>query len=162
MITLRFAQKEDLKIIHQLAHNTWWSAYDQILSKEQIKTMLDEFYTEGALQLQINNGHRFIIAEEEGNPLGFSSYSETENPDIIKIHKLYIDPKAQGKGIGKHLINKVSQIAQAEGASVLELFVNRNNPALSFYEKIGFKIVKAIDTPYHQYILDDYILHKSL
>ena len=162
MITLRFAQKEDLKTIQLLAHSTWWSAYENILPSEQIKIMLDEFYTEEALQSQINNGHRFIIAEEEGKPLGFSSYSETEKPDIIKIHKLYIDPKAQGKGVGKHLVNKVAQIAKAEGASILELFVNRNNPALSFYEKIGFNIVKAIDTPYHQYILDDYVLHKPL
>ena len=162
MIAFKFAQTENLKVIQQLAHETWWPTYSDIIPKEQIEMMLAEFYTAEALQSQINSGHRFILAEEDGIALGFASYSETEDLEIIKIHKLYISPNAQGKGLGKHFIQKIAQIAQAEGAKTLELLVNRNNTALDFYEKVGFVIVKAIDTPYHQFVLDDYILHKAL
>ncbi|ADY53648.1 GCN5-related N-acetyltransferase [Pseudopedobacter saltans DSM 12145] len=161
MITFRFARKEDLKSIKQIAEETWWPTYSKFLPEGQIETMLNEFYTEDSLALQMDNGHHFILAGED-IPLGFVSYSETEEPSIIKIHKLYISPKGQGKGIGKALINKVEQIAKAEGASTIELFVNRSNPAVDFYEKVGFLIKKAIDTPYHQYILDDYVMHKPI
>lgn len=162
MIAFRFAQKEDLKLIQQIAERTWWPTYESFLPKDQISAMLNEFYTEDALSAQIEHGHQFILATEEDVPFGFVSFSATESPSITKIHKLYIDPKGQGKGIGNKLINKVAQIAKAEGSSILELFVNRSNPALVFYEKIGFRVIKSIDIPYHQYILDDYVMHKTL
>ena len=44
----------------------------------------------------------------------------------------------------------------------LELNVNRANPALGFYTKLGFEISETVDIPYYQFILNDYVMRKAI
>lgn len=48
------------------------------------------------------------------------------------------------------------------GAKRLVLNVNRNNPTVHFYEKLGYTIGEIIDIPYYDFVLNDYIMVKSL
>jgi len=64
--------------------------------------------------------------------------------------------------IGKQLISFVEKHAQARGYTEVELNVNRRNPAYYFYLKSGFKVHQEINIPYHAYVLDDYIMRKTI
>ena len=126
--------------------------------------MLKKMYSEEALTEQmLTEGLNFLVVEQQSHPVGFAAYSLTDKNNLVyKIHKLYVLPDQQGKGTGKMLINYIATVAGAEGGKILELNVNRGNPAFNFYQKMGFSIYQEVDLPYHQFVLNDYILRKIL
>lgn len=158
-ISIRPASIEDIPVIHQLAEDTWPAAYKNILPHEQIRLMLDKMYSAEALREQFESGAEFLIAERENKPVGFAGFS-TDNL-IFKLHKLYVLPSEQGKGTGKKLIEEITAIAKNRNAKALELNVNRSNPALEFYKKLGFEVYAEVDIPYFQFVMADYIMRKA-
>ncbi|WP_269223035.1 GNAT family N-acetyltransferase [Flavobacterium sp. IMCC34518] len=163
MITIVKATANDYPTIQNIAHQTWPVAYGEILSKVQLDYMLDAFYNEEALKDSVaNKGHHFILAKEGEETLGFASYEHHYNQkQQTKIHKIYILPQTQGKGIGKSLIDFVENIAKENDSIALSLNVNRFNKALVFYKKIGFNIVDEVDIKLeHGYLMEDYVMEK--
>ncbi len=162
-VNIRTALATEAMLISDLANEIWWQAYSSILSEEQISFMLKEIYDPALLTRQIKEGDLFHIAESDNKACGFiSAMPKEKQSEIYRIEKLYILKEAQGLGIGKKLIGNIEEIARNKGFSALELNVNRNNPASKFYEKVGFKIVKEVDIPYHHFTLNDYIMLKSI
>lgn len=162
-VNIRTALATDASLISDLANKIWWQAYESILSEEQILFMLKDMYDPAVLSSQISNGVLFDIVEYANKAYGFiSTMPKEKHSGIYRIEKIYILKEAQGLGIGKKLINHVEEIAREKGFTTLELNVNRNNPAIGFYEKEGFKIVKEVNIPYHHFILNDYIMQKSI
>ncbi len=124
--------------------------------------MLEEMYSEEALSEQMKEGIQFLLAERDGCPVAFAGYSLTERELLIKIHKLYVLPSEQGKGTGKKLIEQISIVAKETNFNILELNVNRGNPARGFYQNLGFEIYQTVDIPYHHFVLNDYVMRKTL
>lgn len=163
MITIVAAGTEDFIVIQKLAHQIWPVAYADILAEEQMKYMLDAFYSETALMDNYNNGCQFVLVKENNTVLGFAGFEHFENNKQTKIHKLYLLPESQGKGIGKLLIEYIGIKASDKGFSTLLLNVNRFNKALYFYEKLGFSIVEEVDIEIGEgYLMEDYIMEKQL
>ncbi len=125
--------------------------------------MLQDMYSAESLFKQMNEGIEFLIAEREDMTLGFAAYSlvDAEN-QVFKLHKLYVLPSEQGLGTGKKLIEEVSSSAKLKGGKILELNVNRGNPAQHFYKKIAFEIYQKLDINYHHFVLNDYVMRKEL
>jgi RsiW-degrading membrane proteinase PrsW (M82 family)/ribosomal protein S18 acetylase RimI-like enzyme len=161
-ITLRQASDEDVLLIRELSLQVWPQTYASILSPEQIQYMLHLMYSEAALHQQLQDNHHFFIVYNAGIPIGFTSYSAVE-PSIFKLHKIYILPQQQGRGTGRKVMEQVIERIKQEGANTLRLNVNRNNPALQFYEKLGFIPIGAEDTDIgNGYLMEDYVLEKQL
>jgi ribosomal protein S18 acetylase RimI-like enzyme len=156
---IREANLTDINTIHKLANEIWWPTYRTVLSDEQISFMLDAGYNEKALLQQMAEGVTFLIAERENQAVGFAGYkSEHSGANFYKLLKLYVLPSEQGKGTGKKMVQYVMEICKAARVEVLELNVNRDNPALGFYKALGFKIYREVDIPYHGFVLNDYVL----
>jgi len=160
---IRKAAESDISAISELAEKIWWPSYRNIISDEQISFMLNDMYSAESLKEQMGSGIEFLIVEKENLPVAFAGYSltNTEN-QVYKLHKLYVLPTEQGRGTGRKLIEQVSSLATAKGGKILELNVNRGNPAHHFYSKIGFDIYQTVDISYHHFILNDYIMRKDL
>lgn len=159
-MTISIAQKSQLFIIKELAYTIWPVAYGEILSKEQLDYMLDLIYDVESLEKQVDKNHVFLLVEDNNQFIGFASYElNFENSNKTKIQKLYVLPEIQGKGIGKHLIDYIKQIAIDANNVGLILNVNRFNKAKDFYLKYGFEITKEIKIDIgNNYIMDDYIM----
>ena len=112
MIEITEASEKQLSIVQKIAHQTWPVTFSNILTPDQIKFMLSWMYDLKALEQQINEkGHVFLLAKEDGEFLGFASYEvHCKNDTKTKIHKIYILPGTQGKGIGKKLIEETKKI----------------------------------------------------
>lgn len=155
----------DYKAVRAIAEQTWPKTYGHILSPEQIDYMFAMMYNIDALESQATQKkHHFILAEEDGIPLGFASYelNYREEPKT-KIHKIYILPETQGKGIGKKLLDFIAEKAVENKNSVLSLNVNRHNNAYEFYVKIGFEKTGEEDIDIgNGYLMEDYIMEKKL
>lgn len=159
--TIREATMDELPLISKLAEEAYWATYSDILSKEQILFMLENIYSIPALQEAMGAGQRFYMALEGGESIGFVALKPKE-PSILRIEKLYLLPIVQGKGYGKTLIDHAAQIAEKHHLNILELNVNRGNRAYHFYLKQGFEVVEEVDIPYHGFVLDDYVMQKSV
>ncbi|ULQ53792.1 GNAT family N-acetyltransferase [Flavihumibacter fluvii] len=162
-LVIRTADQDDISTIGYLAHQIWPSAYQDILSPEQLEYMLQLFYSPAALEHQIlESDHRFIIAEIDLEEVGFASFSAI-NDATWKLHKLYVLPGLQGKGIGRALVDMVEEEVRTHNGAHLVLNVNKNNPAIHFYESLGFSIEKeqVIDIG-HGYVMDDYVMGKDV
>jgi ribosomal protein S18 acetylase RimI-like enzyme len=87
-------------------------------------------------------GGRFLaraelwVAEDEGWVVGFAGVSGNE------LTHLYIDPRAQNRGIGTALLDQMKSLRPER----LELWVfQENDGARRFYERHGFQLVRLTD-----------------
>lgn len=155
----------DYNLVHTLAEKVWPQTYKNILTQDQITYMFEMMYSQKSYNEQIEKkGHEFLLIRDESGYLGFASYElNYDNKPITKVHKIYVLPQTQGKGAGRALIDKISQIAADNNNTVVSLNVNRYNTAIRFYEKIGF--IKAgqedIDIG-NGYLMEDYIMQKAV
>jgi ribosomal protein S18 acetylase RimI-like enzyme len=160
MITIELAEQSDIRSISNMAHIIWPAAYGDILSQDQIDFMLEKSYTVEGLAESMVDGQFFYVLKEEGVAQGFVALRTFT--DKVRIEKLYLMPDVQGKGFGKVLIDFAFEKAMKKGKDILELNVNRNNPAYHFYLKQGFKVVETVDIPYYDYVLNDYVMQKEV
>lgn len=160
-------QKIDLNkipVIREIAAITWPVAFGEILSEAQLAYMMEMMYSQSALEKQLQEGHEFYLFLENDRALGFMGIeSNYKNQNQLKIHKLYILPSEQGKGIGEQLIYFAEKRCLEDQISKLTLNVNRYNKAILFYEKLGFKNVKSEDIEIgNGYLMEDFVMEKEL
>lgn len=153
----------DAKSIRDIALATWYVTYGLTHSKAQLDYMIEKFYSLEALEQSILE-KEYYIYEEENCPLGFISLEHHfAAKSTTKIHRIYILPECQGKGIGKTLIDYAATIAQLNQSTFLLLNVNRENKARFFYEKLGFEIQKSEDIPIgNGYLMEDFVMEKRI
>ncbi len=152
----------DLPVIFALAEQTWAPTYQKILSPEQLRYMFQEIYQPAAIAQQMNGGQQFLLLYQNQTPAGFAAYSPLAEPTIFKLNKLYVLPAFHGLGYGGQLIRAVEEAAQAAGGTVLQLNVNRQNPAQFFYKKCGYSVAFEEDIPIGPYFMNDYVMEKKL
>lgn len=164
MILLRKGKEEDIPSIQDIANKTWPEAYGSIISDAQISYMLNKMYNKGELLSQFQQGYSFLMAEEDSKDLGFAVFSIIDSANrIFKLHKLYVLPDTHGKGVGKLLINEVVNLARRAGGVSLELNVNRDNKATTFYERAGFNVKETVDLDIgNGFVMNDYVMQKAL
>lgn len=162
---IRQLSKKELTKVQSIALRTWPSTFANILSTEQIEYMLNRMYSIEMLESQFEKGHTFLLAEENGKELGFAGFelNYSEGPKA-KLHKIYLLPEAQGKGVGKALILEVADRARKAGQKSLLLNVNKyNQKAIDFYLKMGFQeIYKEVIDIGNGYVMDDVVMELDL
>ncbi|WP_116108518.1 GNAT family N-acetyltransferase [Lewinella sp. IMCC34191] len=171
------ATPDDVATIERLARKTWPDTFGDILSAAQIEYMLQMMYRPDALLDQMQSGHVFhlLLASDESfrsdysgqsrrfQAVGYVSHETDQAPGATKIHKLYVLPEMQGRGFGRLLIDKVESIATRNGQLALKLDVNYQNPAIRFYERMGFEKVEQYTTEIGEgYLMEDWRMVKLL
>ncbi len=165
MITISQATIKDIPVIQEIVYKTWPVAYGQILSSAQLDYMLDLIYSDEALTTQFHKKDQlFYLIIEEEVPLGLIGIEHHYQKEATtKIHKIYILPETQGKGIGKVAIEAIEKLALENHSTSVLLNVNRFNKALNFYEKMGFKVVEEVNIEIGKgYLMEDYVMIKEL
>jgi RsiW-degrading membrane proteinase PrsW (M82 family)/ribosomal protein S18 acetylase RimI-like enzyme len=161
-LRLRKAETSDIPLIQKMAHEIWPVAYGSILPKEQIDYMLELIYSNTALTTQMQKGDEFILVYDEELPVGFASFGLTE-PGVFKLYKLYVSTSQQGRGTGRFVIDQLTRAMKSKGATALRLNVNRHNPAINFYEKLGFIVLQEEDIDIgNNYWMNDYVMQKDI
>jgi GNAT superfamily N-acetyltransferase len=77
----------------------------------------------------------FMVAEIDGRVAGFAHLLAGDQPDAITLEDLFIEPDAQGQGIGRILFEWARSEAGQRGYAWLEWESDPN--AARFYEKVG-------------------------
>ena len=165
MIEIVCAQKQHIPAIKRLADYLWPKAFASILSAKQIDYMMEMMYSYDSLEKQMEQGHQYAIVREGDANIGYVSYEVNHNQSgKTKIHKLYISPEYQRRGIGKLMINYVTQRAIEAKNNALFLNVNKyNHGAIDFYNKHHFILIKEEEIDIgNGFIMDDYVFELAL
>ena len=165
MIIISEAKPTDFSVIREIAYTTWPVAYGSIISKIQLDYMLEKFYSDATLTDNFTyKNHHFLLVKENENCLGFASYEpDYLGEKIVRLHKIYLMPEAQGKGLGKLLITEIEKIALQLNQHGISLNVNRYNKAFNFYNKVGFECIGEEDIELdYGYLMEDFKMLKKL
>ena len=166
MVEIVKAETSDIETVRGLADVAFRHTYQNILSPQQIDYMMDMMYSPSNLHRQFDEGHAYYIAYCDGLPGGYVSvqadgHTEDGMPRY-HLHKIYVLPSAQGKGLGRMLFDCALEHIRAEIPGVpfqIELNVNRSNPAVEFYCHLGLKILRQGDFCIgNGYYMNDYIM----
>lgn len=164
MIEIKDATPDDIPVIQWITEKTWWPVYSSIIPAEQIQYMLDTIYATETLRKVMEDGsQQFILLHDEQTARGFAAYGlRPEDAQVVKLHKLYVLPEQHGKGYGRILLDEIKKRMLQRGLHILDLNVNRYNPAYHFYLKIGFNVIREEDIPIGSYWMNDYVMRLLL
>ena len=142
-IKIRAYQTEDTQAIldvinYNILHST--ALYDySIRNYEQQKAILED---------KTNKGFPVIVAELNGELVGFGMYSEFRFREAYKFtveHSVYVSEKHIGKGIGKALLSELIQLAKAQGLhTMIGVIDSENQDSIAFHEQFGFKTTSLL------------------
>lgn len=165
-MTIRSATPADIPTIRAIAQATWPVAYfPDILDLAQLHYMLDLLYGEGALyEVMVQRNQQFLLLNDGSIDIGFASYtSHYGERSVTHLNKLYVLPHQQSKGGGRILLDRVIAEAVKAKDQALELNVNKRNPAIRFYERMGFRIDRSEVIDIGQgYVMDDHVMVLAL
>lgn len=155
----------DLGPISQLAREIWYRHYPGIITVAQIDFMLEQRYRPELIGAQLASGSAWWDKLEAGGRLiGFAAYEPGATPAAVKLDKLYVHQRFQGRGYGSTLLRHVETEARRRGAATLYLQVNKNNSSsIGMYRRNGYAVAEEgkFDIG-NGFVMDDYIMAKPL
>ena len=147
VINIRKVKVDDANTLAFIQTESWKSAFNRILSKEDLDryTDVNRAITLYSKLLNKNIGNGFILTIDE-NPHCIAYWDKTRNDEmegyseIICIHSLCDN---WGKGYGTEMINHILSDIKNSGFNKVMLWVfKENHRARKFYEKHGFVLTE--------------------
>ena len=148
-MNLRLATEKDLPSIHNL-----FADITRKLDSENI-CIWDEVYPDCAFPDDIKRKSLFILEKEDKlisafalcEPMDDEGSIVWENPNAkgVYLFRFGVSPDCLNKGIGTYMLKQAEMIANERGGNYLRLLVvDYNIPAISFYEKNGYRKAEGI------------------
>jgi L-amino acid N-acyltransferase YncA len=89
--------------------------------------------------------HRFVAVDAGGTVLGWVAVSAVSSRSVyagVVEHSVYVDPAAQGRGVGRLLLDALITSSEAAGIWTIQSGVFPENTAsLAFHHAAGFRTV---------------------
>ncbi len=154
-------QPDDAEAIESLASRIWREVYPGIIPVEQIEFMLGWMYSPEKIRDDMAFGVRYFWIEHGSERAGFAAFGPDRNDPGIWLHKLYVDPAFQRKGLGSSTLADIEPMVFSSADQWL-LRVNRHNEAaVAAYRKNGFDIIEERCSDIGGgFVMDDYIMAK--
>ena len=135
--------------------------YDPIIGPEQNDYMIARFQSVPGIRDQFAHGYTYYIARDGDRDLGFLGYYP--RGDALYLSKLYLKKEERGKGYGRQMMDFVCRAARVQGLCAVELNVNKGNPTVGIYEKMGMQRIRSEKNPIGQgFYMDDYVYRLPL
>jgi ribosomal protein S18 acetylase RimI-like enzyme len=148
-MTVRTARPEDATAVREIAEASWSADYPEILSSESIRQGLEEWYSPESVEDAIaRSNSRTLVAEREGEVVGFVHAIWDVAKDEGDILRLYVHPDHRGAGIGTELLEAACERLFDSGARRIKAMVlAANEVGNAFYREYGFEQVdtEAVD-----------------
>jgi GNAT superfamily N-acetyltransferase len=84
------------------------------------------------------------IAEQDEQIVGAACVVKTDTAKLAKLRLVYVEPRVQGQGCGRLLVERCMSFARDAGYHRMVLWTNDVLlPARALYQKLGFSLVDA-------------------
>lgn len=89
--------------------------------------------------------HRLVALDDDGAVLGWVAVSPVSDRCVyagVVEHSVYVDPAAQGRGVGRLLLDALVHSTEAAGIWTIQSGVFPGNTAsLRLHQRVGFRVV---------------------
>ena len=135
---IRPATLEDAKQIGYVHYTAWQETYTGLIDAEFLAGLSAERSTKMAEGFWQN----MSVAVYDGKIVGMCGISasrDADTPDAGEVQGIYLLQEAQGKGLGRMLMEDALKRLKDAGYTEVTLWVLKgNDKAMCFYEKAGF------------------------
>ncbi|MBB6283715.1 GNAT family N-acetyltransferase [Geobacillus subterraneus] len=142
---IRKADLTDAPAIAAVHVESWKTTYRGIVPDAYLETLAVEekqtLWEKGLSQ----SDHSVFVAEENGRVVGFVSGGRNRASDGPaaqydgELYAVYLLKEAQGKGLGRQLVQALARDLAQNGIHSLVVWVLADNPSRGFYERLGGK-----------------------
>lgn len=134
-IKKRKCKKDDYSFVYRLMKTTLFPLITKYQPVDK-KKFDEKFYNDYGKMVILLRGTRRI-----------GLYEVNEQQGCLCVSRIFLTPFYQGKGIGTQIMKRFETL----GYRKITLEVWENNPAVSFYKKLGYVITKKQN---HKYFLE--------
>ncbi|MEP1441949.1 MAG: GNAT family N-acetyltransferase [Hyphomicrobiales bacterium] len=137
-VVIRQATVEDLEAARSVIIETWRTTYVPIHGGAKVEDIISRWHSPQNIEQQIGSKDAlFGVATLNGQCVGHVYAAENEG--LLKIHRLYVLPAAQGAGVGRQLMDFA--LGTYPHARDVTLEVDEaNQAAIAFYQHLGMAI----------------------
>lgn len=166
-ITLREIHTiDEAAVVEALAREIWTDHYRTMQTAEEIEYMLRQFQTKEAICRYMAEGMRYYLLLDNKQPVGYFAYEtdgKTAGERKLFLSKLYLLKSARGQGAARLVLDHILRECQAHRLDTIWLKVNKHNPTVAIYQKLGFACVESVFTDIgNGYLLDDYVMERPV
>ncbi|MEM7431895.1 MAG: GNAT family N-acetyltransferase [Pseudomonadota bacterium] len=148
-ITVTGATSADVAAISQIGTQSFRDAYGEWTAPAALASHLDDYFSERAVRQVMDDGSAtYLIARVGDEAGGLLLYRHAPCPsgpqyaDALELWQLYIDPRMQRLGLGRHLVNALIEHSHTVAANGIWLSVWQDADwAQRFYASCGFQKV---------------------
>lgn len=163
---IREANFNDAEKLGKFATKAFYDAYEWYNTAENMRNYVNTYFSIDALKKEIlDDSTKYFVVEIEGSIVGYAkigqmnTQSSLANCSHSEIERLYVDEKIQRRGIGLLLIQHLVKYALQRKNTCLWLGVwQKNEKAVSFYQKNGFEIFGTTTFVLGDDPQDDYLM----
>jgi ribosomal protein S18 acetylase RimI-like enzyme len=149
--------------VARMARIVWNEYYAQLIGQAQVDYMVARFQTAEAMQSQIDSGYEYFQIRQSGVDVGYSAIRHDAAEARVFISKLYVLAPYRKSGAGRQCLQHIERMARERSATHLWLTVNKGNPSVRAYERLGFRIVEALVMDIGGgYVMDDFKMEKEV
>lgn len=149
--------------IAALAREIWNEFYVPIIGRAQVDYMVAKFQSAAAMAAQIGDGYEYFMVQRDGVTIGYCAVIEKPDESALFISKFYLRASERGAGTGRACMEFIEQLARRRGLALLWLTVNKGNPSVNAYKRLGFTIAAALVMDIGGgFVMDDYRMEKRL
>jgi GNAT superfamily N-acetyltransferase len=155
---------EQVAIVAALAHEIWYEFYVPLIGRAQVDYMVDKFQNVPAIHTQIAQGYEYFLVRRESaaGDIGYCAVQEQPGR-MMFLSKFYLHHAARGSGTGRRCMELIEGLARRRGLSLLWLTVNKGNPSVQAYQRLGFRIAAELVMDIGGgFVMDDYRMEKAL
>lgn len=137
---VRDAVPEDAADFRWIARSSLRVAYDEAVSPKAIDTAVEDWYEDDRVAGLIDDPtHQFLVAEEDGQVIGFLECSVTDSVEEGTIHWVHVDPDQWNEGAGEHLLSEAEDRLFDRGVSRIEgTALAENEDIVTDFENRGY------------------------
>ncbi len=136
-LVIRPGKADDAEAVSTLLRITWHDTYDPIMGAEGVDEISARWHAPERLKGELAGKGQFLVADLSGNLAGHS-FAAPVAGGTVKLHRLYVLPDAQGRGVGVELLKKVRSYSR--GLTIQLEVQQENTGAVGFYKRHGFLI----------------------
>ena len=163
-MVIRAATPRDIPELADLARRAWLDAFGDSVDADdaaaEVEETRSERYFANALLTKT-----ILVAEAGGALLGYAQAGNVEIPEVDArvgdkaLHRLYVDPEAQGRGLGPKLLEAALEHPSLADADRVFLTVwEQNERAVRLYERFGFRTVGTTTFTIGSEVVEDLVM----
>jgi len=170
MIKVRRAGLKDAVLISGLGAKTFFEAFGEFNTKEDIETYIAENFSAENIKEEVSDKRSsFFLAYYDKMPAGYAKLISSKLPEQIKelkaieMQRIYVLQRYYSMKIGKELMLYTLDYAFRKGFNSMWLGVwQQNDRAVEFYKKWGFEIIGTRKFKLGNLINDDFLMLKKI